>query len=54
MLVNDTFDVVSGCKVRAPLMYLKWLYRMVKEPKMIKDNVKIYKYLFLLIFKNNS
>lgn len=58
MPVGGTFDVVSGCKVRAPLVYrklhLEWLYRMVKEPKRIKDNVKIFKYLFLLIFKNNS
>lgn len=57
MPVGGTFDVVSGCKERAPLIYqrlhLEWLYRMIKEPKRVKDNVKIIKYLYLLIFKNN-
>lgn len=58
MPVGGTFDVVSGCKERAPLVYqrlhLEWLYRMIKEPKRVKDNVKIIKYLYLLIFKNND
>ena len=54
MPVGGTFDVVSGLKKRAPIFYqklhLEWLYRMIKEPKRIKDNVKILKYLFLVIF----
>lgn len=54
MPVGGTFDVVSGFKKRAPKIYqklhLEWLYRMVKEPKRIKDNVKILKYLYLVIF----
>ncbi len=58
MPVGGTFDVVSGLKKRAPIMYqklhLEWLYRMIKEPKRIKDNVKILKYLFLVIFKNGG
>ena len=58
MPVGGTFDVVSGLKKRAPFMYqklhLEWLYRMIKEPKRIKDNVKILKYLFLVIFKNGG
>lgn len=56
MPVGGTFDVVSGLKKRAPKIYqklhLEWLYRMVKEPKRIKDNVKILKYLYLVIFNN--
>ena len=56
MPVGGTFDVVSGLKKRAPIIYqklhLEWLYRMIKEPKRIKDNVKILKYLYLVIFKN--
>lgn len=56
MPVGGTFDVVSGLKKRAPKIYqklhLEWLYRMVKEPKRIKDNVKILNYLYLVIFNN--
>lgn len=58
MPVGGTFDVVSGSKKRAPIIYqklhLEWLYRMIKEPKRIKDNVKILKYLYLVIFKNGG
>lgn len=57
MPVGGTFDVVSGYKKRASLIYQKlhieWLYRMIKEPKRIRDNFKIIKYLFLIIFRNN-
>lgn len=56
MPVGGTFDVVSGFKKRSPKIYqklhLEWLYRMVKEPRRIKDNVKILKYLYLVIFSN--
>ncbi len=58
MPVGGTFDVVSGFKERAPLIYqrlhLEWLYRMIKEPKRVKENIKIIKYLYLLIFKNSD
>lgn len=58
MPVGGTFDVVSGLKKRAPIIYqklhLEWLYRMIKEPKRIKDNVKILKYLYLVLFKNGG
>ena len=54
MPVGGTFDVVSGLKRRAPMIYqklhLEWLYRMVKEPKRVKDNFKNINYLFLIIF----
>lgn len=56
MPVGGTFDVVSGLKRRAPMIYqklhLEWLYRMVKEPKRVRDNFKIVKYIFLVLFKN--
>lgn len=56
MPVGGTFDVVSGLKKRAPMIYqklhLEWLYRMVKEPKRVRDNFKIVKYIFLVLFKN--
>ena len=38
--VGGSFDVLSGCKKRAPKFYidhnLEWLYRIVKEPSRIK------------------
>lgn len=57
MPVGGTFDVISGFKSRAPLLFqkfhLEWLYRMVKEPRRIRDNIKIIKYLYLVLFRNN-
>lgn len=46
--VGGSFDVLSGCKKRAPKIFIKtnteWLYRIIKEPKRIKrfynSNVK--------------
>ena len=46
--VGGSFDVLSGCKTRAPKIFIKtnteWLYRILKEPKRIKrfynSNVK--------------
>lgn len=46
--VGGSFDVLSGCKKRAPKIFIKtnteWLYRILKEPKRIKrfynSNVK--------------
>lgn len=38
--VGGTFDVLSGCKKRAPDFFIKmnleWLYRLIKEPKRIR------------------
>lgn len=46
--VGGSFDVISGSKKRAPLLFRKlnieWLYRLIKEPKRIKrfynNNIK--------------
>lgn len=46
--VGGSFDVLSGSKKRAPLLFrklnLEWLYRIVKEPKRLKrfyqNNIK--------------
>lgn len=46
--VGGSFDVLSGCKKRAPKLFIKtnteWLYRIVTEPKRLKrfwnNNVK--------------
>ena len=38
--VGGTFDVLSGCKKRAPKLFIKlnleWLYRIICEPKRLK------------------
>ena len=57
MPVGGSFDVISGYSKRSPKIFIKlhleWLYRMFKEPKRIKRNVGIIKFLWLVIFKNN-
>lgn len=57
MPVGGTFDVISGYTKRAPMIYqkthLEWLYRMVKEPKRIKQNLGLFKFVYLVIFRNN-
>lgn len=54
--VGGSFDVISGFKKRAPIVFqklnLEWLYRIIKEPKRIKrfynNNIK---FMFKLIRK---
>ena len=57
MPVGGTFDIISGNIKRAPKIItelnLEWFYRMIKEPKRIKVNIKIFHFIFLVIFKNN-
>ena len=57
MPVGGTFDVISGFKKRAPMFYQKlhieWLYRMVKEPRRIKTNLNLIKYVYLVLFRNS-
>ncbi len=56
MPVGGSFDVISGYTKRAPKVWqklkLEWLYRMIKEPKRIKNNLNIVKFMFLVVFKN--
>ena len=58
MPVGGSLDVISGMTKRAPKiickMHLEWLYRMIKEPKRIKQNTGLIKYIFLVIFKNEK
>lgn len=54
MGVGGSFDVLSGCKKRAPQLFIKlnleWLYRIIKEPKRIKRFYQYnLKYLFYVI-----
>ena len=54
MGVGGSFDVLSGCKKRAPRIFIKlnleWLYRIIKEPKRLKRFYQYnLKYLFYVI-----
>ena len=57
MPIGGTLDVICGDLKRAPKIFLKlnleWFYRMIKEPKRIKDCGKLIKFVFLVTFKNN-
>ena len=56
--VGGSFDVISGNIKRAPKwmqnLGLEWLYRLIKEPKRIFRQIKLIKFLGLVIFKRNS
>ena len=55
---GGSFDVISGNIKRAPKwmqnLGLEWLYRLIKEPKRIFRQIKLVKFLGLVIFKRNS
>ena len=59
MGVGGSFDVLSGCKKRAPKFFVKcnleWLYRITTEPKRLKrfwnSNVK---FLFVIGREKNE
>lgn len=57
MPVGGSFDVIGGNKKRAPKIIrffrLEWLYRMIKEPRRMKDINKMLKFIMLVIFKNS-
>ena len=52
--VGGSFDVLSGNIKRAPKWMrkigLEWLYRLIREPKRIFRQIKLFKFLFLCIF----
>ena len=56
--VGGSFDVISGNIKRAPKWMqkagLEWLYRLMKEPKRIFRQIKLVKFLGLVILKRNS
>ena len=58
MPVGGSFDVLSGYTKRAPKVWqklrLEWLYRMIKEPKRIKDNIGLIKFVLLVLFRNSG
>lgn len=54
MGVGGSFDVISGNVRRAPEKWQKsgfeWLYRLIKEPKRIFRQVKLFKFIILVLF----
>jgi N-acetylglucosaminyldiphosphoundecaprenol N-acetyl-beta-D-mannosaminyltransferase len=52
--VGGSFDVFSGRTKRAPEFYrrfgLEWLYRLMKEPKRIKRQMNLPKFLIRVLF----
>lgn len=53
MPVGGSFDVISGEKKRAPKWIIKcnleWLYRLFQEPKRIFRQMKLIKFVFLVL-----
>ena len=53
MPVGGSFDVISGAKKRAPkwmIEYnLEWLYRAFQEPKRVFRQLKLMKYIYLIL-----
>lgn len=58
MPVGGSFDVISGNLKRAPKVFIntntEWLYRCLREPKRIFKNMKLLKFVFLVIFNKRS
>ncbi|NMB17959.1 MAG: WecB/TagA/CpsF family glycosyltransferase [Erysipelothrix sp.] len=61
MGVGGSFDVVAGEVKRAPDIWIKlnleWLYRLIKQPFRWKRVVKVFEFMFLIVFNrinNNS
>ncbi len=56
MPVGGSFDAISGNVKRAPKIFqklkLEWLYRMVKEPKRLKNLFSLIKFGFLALLGN--
>lgn len=55
--VGGSFDVFSGNIKRAPKWMqqigLEWLYRLIKEPKRIFRQIKLFKFLWLVLIEKD-
>ncbi len=58
MPVGGSFDVISKTKKRAPNWIIKhnleWLYRLLQEPKRIFRQIKLIKFMFLILLKKDE
>lgn len=56
MPVGGSIDVIGKKVTRAPKMIQKmkieWLYRLIKEPKRLKNDLGLIKFVFLVLFRN--
>lgn len=54
---GGTMDIIAGKVNRAPELFqklgLEWFYRLIKEPKRIKRQIVIPKFMFKVIFGKN-
>lgn len=55
MPVGGSFDVISKSLKRAPnwviKLNLEWLYRTLKQPKRIFRQLRLIKFIFLILIK---
>lgn len=55
MPVGGSFDVISKSLKRAPYWIIKlnleWLYRILKQPKRIFRQLRLMKFIFLILIK---
>ncbi|MBI5701305.1 WecB/TagA/CpsF family glycosyltransferase [Candidatus Saganbacteria bacterium] len=53
--VGGSFDVISGLKKRAPViyqkLYIEWLYRLITEPQRWKRQLALPRFLWLTLIK---
>ena len=58
MPVGGSFDVISKTLKRAPnwiiKLNLEWLYRVIKQPKRIFRQLKLIKFVFLVLIHRNN
>ena len=56
--VGGSFDVISGNVKRAPMWMqkcgLEWLYRLIKEPKRIFRQLKLFGFIFVALFERRE
>lgn len=58
MPVGGSFDVISKSIKRAPDWIIKanleWLYRLLKQPKRLLRQMKLFKFIFLVLYNKKS
>jgi N-acetylglucosaminyldiphosphoundecaprenol N-acetyl-beta-D-mannosaminyltransferase len=58
MEVGGSFDIISGRLKRAPRLMqrlgLEWLFRLIQEPRRIKRQINIFKFLLRVLTTKNS